>query len=314
VKAIIGMAITISGLRFFVAVAESGNIASAADAQGRSISAISMALKKLEEELGGPLFETDRKTRLTELGRYTFENARACLRRYDLAIDNIRAFASGATGRLEIACVPSVASYLLPEMISEFLRAYPNVHLDIRDIDTASIEKAVVAGEVDFGIAGVPQGKGLIDFTPLFEDRFVLVCQQSDPIANKQKISWRSLAKQKLIANGASARVEDPKYQNIVNDTVLMVRNMTSLLALVRRGVGVTVLPYLSIPENDPTLTTLTISDDHIYRSVGIYRRAGEELSPTADAFLTILHKYISGRIKEEVHIKAPVETALSGR
>ena len=70
------MAIKIEMLRNFVAVAELGNLNDAAERLGRTASAVSMSLKQLEDHLGAPLFETDRKNRLTALGQFTFAEGR----------------------------------------------------------------------------------------------------------------------------------------------------------------------------------------------------------------------------------------------
>ncbi|HEU4827142.1 MAG TPA: LysR family transcriptional regulator, partial [Dongiaceae bacterium] len=104
----------LEALRVFVTVADSGNIKDAAERVGRTPSAVSMTLKQIEERLGAPLFETDRKHRLTDLGRFVHQAAVVLLRDYERAVDLIEAYAQNRTGRLRLASVPSVATVLLP--------------------------------------------------------------------------------------------------------------------------------------------------------------------------------------------------------
>ncbi len=298
--------ITQTSLRAFVAVAEAGNISAAARRLGRVPSAVSMALKQLEEALGGKLFERDRKSDLTALGRHTFERAEAGLRRYDAAVDDIRAYAEGEIGRLDIACVPSVAAYLLPGMVDAFTDTHPQIHLDIRDIDTTSIEGALLAGEVDVAIAGTPQAREAITFEPLFEDRFVLVCGRTSPLAARECVEWDEIAGQTLIANGASVRMEDPRFQALAARSRLMVHNMASLLALVRRNVGVTLLPQLSLPREEWDLVWVQISGEALLRPVGVHGRRGESRSPVAKDFVDRLRAHVATRIEEEAYMRPP--------
>jgi len=300
------MAITLNGLRFFVAVAEAGSIVDAASRLARGPSTVSMALKQLEAELGGPLFESDRKNRLTPLGRFTLAAARNGVHRFDQAVDDIRGFARGQVGRLSVASVPSVASHLLPAVIDRFISAHPSVDLNLRDTDSDTVETAVMDGSIDLGIAGRPADSGSILFEPLFEDRFVLVCSRTCPLAEQRAVSRADLDGLVLIANGASARLRTEIYATYTADARLTVRNMASLLALVRRNVGVTILPTLSIPDDGADLVLLEIVDENLYRVVGSQRRKGENLAPAASAFLDLLTRHVAGQIACGARIQAP--------
>jgi DNA-binding transcriptional LysR family regulator len=304
------MAITLNGLRFFVAVAEAGSIVDAASRLARGPSTVSMALKQLEAELGGALFESDRKNRLTPLGRFTLAAARNGVHRFDQAVDDIRDYARGQMGRLSVASVPSVAAHLLPDVIDRFIGAHPSVDLDLRDTDSDAIETAVIDGSIDLGIAGRPTNSGSILFEPLFEDRFVLICSCACPLAERRGVSRADLGGHVLIANGASARLRTELYATRAAGTNLTVRNMASLLALVRRNVGVTILPSLSIPGDDAGLVRLEIVDEKLYRLVGTLRRKGENLAPAAAAFLGLLQGHVADQIVSGAPIQAPTTAA----
>ena len=294
------MAIKLEALRVFVHVAELGNISDAADKLGRTPSAISMALKQLEENLEGALFESDRKTKLTALGQYTLELARGEVRNYDRTVAAMRAYARNEIGRLDIASVPSVASQLLPDVIGRFIERRPGIELDLRDSDTAAVEVEVERSRVDLGIAGRPRGKGPIAFEPLFRDRFVVVCSPGSPLAaGATAVDWEDLRSDVLIENGAAGVISAPEYKELAQHTGLMVRNVTSLLALVRGNVGVTLLPRLSVPGNTPGVTTLEIRDETAYREVGLLSRRGTSFSPAAAAFISLLREELATRFAE---------------
>ena len=104
------MAIKIEMLRCFTTVAQSGNLAEAANRLGRTQSAISMTLKQLEEHLGQRLFESDRKNRLTPLGKQVFELSQDELRRFDYTIEAIKTCAKSPEGLIRIVSNPPTSS------------------------------------------------------------------------------------------------------------------------------------------------------------------------------------------------------------
>jgi len=279
------MALTLGQLRVFLEVADLGNIKDAAEKIGRTPSAVSMSLKQLEEQLGGSLFESDRKTTLTSLGEYVLTVARAEVRGFDRSVAAVQAYARNEIGRLEIACVPSVATQLIPMVLNDFLAPRPDIELDVRDADSESVELSVERQRVELGIAGRPANAGIVAFTPVFRDRFVLVCSAESPLAQTDApIQAGEIGNIRFIANGASARMHAPEFQAISQASRLMVRNVTSLLALVRADFGVTVLPALSVAA-DPAVCCRPLAGEDLYREVGLLTRAGRALSPVAEAF-----------------------------
>ena len=171
------MNIKLEHLRVFVAVAESGAIAKAAEQIGRTTSAISMTLSQIENQIGGKLFDGERKSKLTPLGSYTLQQAKLSVDQHQRTINDIRRFASGEEGLTKIAVVPSVATRLLPEAIDRLRRQLPRLEVDIRDIDSGAIHEVVNSGLVDFGIASLPDDYSL-DAEFLLEDSYRPICRQ----------------------------------------------------------------------------------------------------------------------------------------
>lgn len=273
-------------LRVFVTVAECGNIRDAADRLFRTQSAISMTLKQIEDHLGAPLFESDRKHSLTELGSYVAGVARVLLRDHDTAIDLIEQHAFGNTGRLRIASVPSVAALLIPEMLAKFLADRPTAEIDLVDTDSADVRKLVATGQADLGIASMgDEDPGLI-VTPTFEDHMQLVCLANSALAqNSGPVDWSDLKDVSLILNETTRGIKAQDFQVIAERTKLRVRNVTSLLAMVRAGIGVTLLPGLATVGLPSMLVARAIGDLSCRRQVCMLRREGRVQSPLARAF-----------------------------
>lgn len=288
--------IKLETLRVFTTVAAEGNIRDAARRLGRTPSAVSMALKQLEAEIGAPLFATDRKNTLTELGAFVFESARAQIGGFDRMVEAIRAHAEGRVGRLCVACVPSVAATLMPGLIESFLAERPGIEIELLDVHTASVAALVDSGEVDFGVAGRPGAGRPLVFQRLFEDDFMVICHEGNPLtAEPGPLTWEVLAGQRLIRNGASDRLAAAGYARLAATAPLMVRNVTSLLAMVSAGLGITLLPALTAMHLPPSLVALPLADEAARREVGIVEREGASRGPAVAAFLARLAEAAAG-------------------
>ena len=273
-------------LRVFVTVAECGNIRDAADRLFRTQSAISMTLKQVEDHLGAPLFESDRKHSLTDLGSFVLGVAKVLLRDHDTAIDLIKEYASGASGRLRIASVPSVAALLIPDMLASFLASRPSAEIDLVDTDSADVRKLITSGQADLGIASIGATEAGLLTTPIFEDNMKLVCRADSPLAQHTKpLAWQDLAAVPLILNETTRGIQAAEFQAIAARTKLRVRNVTSLLAMVRAGIGVTLLPGLATVGLPPPLVERPLRDESCRRQVCLLRREGRVQSPLAIAF-----------------------------
>lgn len=288
------MPIGLSQLRVFAAVATAGSLREAAEQLGRTTSAISMTLKQLEGEIGAKLFEADRKNRLTPVGKFMQGQISDLLLHHERCIATIRAYARTAVGRVDIVCVPSIATTLLPVIVPQFRQAYPEVEIDIRDTDSDNVVAAIEAGHAELGIGSLRRRQAVIDYQPLFEDRLGLVCRKDSPLAKHRRINdWSVLDRQTLLANGISQTIEDAEFQTHAQQAPIVVYNVLSLLALVRAKVGITLLPRLSIADLAPDLAFVPLDMPQARRSVGLLRRRGEAPTPAVEQFVALLKRHL---------------------
>lgn len=294
------MTITLALLRTYVTVAECGSLIHAADQLGRTPSAVSMALSQLEEEIGSKLFSGERKSTLTPLGRFTLEQAEQLVLQFDEGIRSIKAFARSEIGFISLACVPSVADQILAPVIRDFHDQWPKVEIEIRDADSASVIKAVRAGRVQFGIASPGQDLQGLRSTALFEDSLGLVCASSDPLVKQSKITSTGeivdnlFQKRKLLINSITQSMEFPERGSQPQSSGVTAHNVTSVLALVRAGVGMTILPRLSVPVTDRQLSFIPLDNLDRHRRVSLIERSGNSLSPATTTLIDLLTKRIN--------------------
>ena len=278
------MAIKIEMLRCFRAVVEQGSLADAANALGRTSSAVSMMLKQFEDHIGAPLFETARKSRLTPLGRAIHAEARRGVEQFDRTVHTIEALSKAQLGYVRVAVTPSLGQSVLPDILQRFLRDHPDVHVDVRDMDSAAVQAEITHERADIGMAGAGALAGF-DCTRLFADRFGVVCRADHPLArNWDELGWADLAGETFIANGLCDQIADPGFSPILDNARMNVRNTASLLGLVKAGVGITLLPRLVVEDEDKSLCFLPLADSTATREVWLITQPRSRLTPAARA------------------------------
>lgn len=284
------MNISIATLRTFVTVANAGNIIDAAHSLGRSPSAISMTLKQLEEHLGRPLFEGDRKSQLTALGNYVLQRAQREVDHYVKTIRSIENYARSEIGQIFIASVPSFSTLILPEVVGRFLGRFPNIGLDISDMESHSVARAVDEGAAEIGIASVMDDRRSWRLIPLVADPLGLVCDREHPLARKKgPVAWEDIAQFPFIENGLCELITEPEMDRILARSNMIARNMASLISLVSRGLGVTILPKMSIEAQKSKIRFLPIEGVKLKRVLSIITRTHSSPSPAVEAFIDTL-------------------------
>lgn len=284
------MVMKIEMLRCFVAVADSGNLSDAGARLGRSVSAVSMMLKQLEDHLGKPLFESDRKNKLSPVGVFVLEQARAATAGFDHTVEAIERFAGGQAGLVRLASVPSVAGTVLPLVYQKMIALHPMVQLHLRDMDSAGVLRALVREQVDIGIATASDRLNDFERIALFDDRFGVVCSANHPLAATDgPLGWDQLHDVTFIANELSGSINTPAFQQIYRTAMTRVHNTVSLLAMVRAGVGVTVLPRMAMQTNPEGLVFCEVDDQSAIRRIDLLYRSQNSLSPAAETLKSLI-------------------------
>ncbi len=292
------MPIKISTLQTFVAVAECGKLTDAAKRLHRTPSAVSMALKSLEEHLGRPLFEAERKSRLTPLGRYVLEQARDELEHFDHAVRTMEGYARNEVGRLTIACVPTVSTRILPRVFETFLSRWPGVEIDVRDMDSLSVRRELERGRVEIGIASPLGLRAEFESALLTRDPFGVICSDRHSLnRGNSPLEWRDIEPHPFIANPICGLIQDTEFRRILSRSTLTVRNTTSILSLVSANVGITVLPRLAVSDDGPRVNFLPLAYSELFRELHLMKRANATPTPVAEAFIDELLKTIKNGV-----------------
>ncbi len=284
-------------LRYFFEVAKVGNLTRAAETLGRSPAAVSMMLKQFEEHLGAPLFETDRKKRLTALGAFVYEEAKRELVHFDETISSIIRFAESGEGQVRVACVSSVASALMPDIVTQLHLDNPNILVTVSDMPTNAILSSIRAETLDVGITNEFQMNTFsnIKSVPILTDRFGVLCQRNSVLGRKEVIHWSDVATVPFIANPLCFKIDEPILRQVVAKSRMRVNSVLCQQAFIRAGVGVSIATELACPRLPEDLI-FRIPEGNVYRrNANLVWNENQNHSPAVIRFCKVLRRVIDG-------------------
>ncbi len=174
-------------LRYFLQVARRQSFTRAAEGLGISQPALSRSIRKLEEELGQPVFE--RKTRslsLTDAGTLLQSRAQQVL----AILEDTKAEITddGQSGRLRIGAIPTIGPYFLPNVLRRFSQKFPEATLIVQENTTEALLKSCRQGEIDLAVLALPLSAKYLEVEELFEEELLLVLPPGHPLAEKKTI------------------------------------------------------------------------------------------------------------------------------
>jgi LysR family transcriptional regulator, hydrogen peroxide-inducible genes activator len=243
--------ITLKQLRYFDVLARHCHFGRAAEASAISQPALSMQIRELEEALGGVLLERGaRQVRLTKFGEDVARRARDILRSVDELGDFARASRDRLDGRLRIGMIPTIAPYLLPTVIGNLTRVHPGLDIHIRETVTPKLIQELAEGRLDTAIVALPVSEPSFTEVALFAENFLLVRPGEDegtPAPSSESLREMRLL---LLEEGHCFRDQALSFCNMQSTPpreVLDASSLSTLVQMVRAGIGVTLIPEMAV-------------------------------------------------------------------
>ena len=280
-------------IRAFITVAQRGNFARAADDLHLSPSALTVQIRQLEEWLGVALLErSPRHVALTAAGREALPAMEKLLLDLSNIVSASQGLAAVRRGVVTVAALPSLCAGALAECLAQFAQSHPGIEVRLRDLVAERINERVRDADVDFGI-GVRSrlGHGLA-FSPLLRDRLCLFVRADHPLA-EGALKLAALDDQPMILTGRDSSVR-AQIEQVFSERGLRLRAvmeanyMSTVLGLVRNGLGITLLPE-SADDGEGRLVRRALPEPGLERELGVITRSESSLSPAAARLLECL-------------------------
>ncbi|MFE1377580.1 transcriptional regulator CynR [Streptomyces sp. NPDC058740] len=288
-------------LRYLLAVAEHGNFTRAAEDLHLSQPTLSQQVRQLERALGVQLLDrTGRTVRLTDAGAVYAEHARRALRDLAAAERAVHDVQDLSSGHLRLGFTPTFAAYLVGPLTAALHARHPGIALTLTETPQDRIEGALLADELDLGIAFTGPHPAGVAAEALFTETLGLVTAGPDAATAPAPLPVRALEDRQLALLSAdfATRTHIDAYfaaHRVTPRVVVEANSVQALTEIVRRGPLATVLPD-AITHDHPHLTPIPLDPPLPCRTVALLHRQGAYRTAATRAFVRLVHDLVRER------------------
>jgi LysR family hydrogen peroxide-inducible transcriptional activator len=245
--------VSLKQLRYFSTVARTRHFGAAAGQCAVTQPALSMQIQELEKDLGLQLLERGRKgVGLTAGGREIAERAARVLADVRDLVDAARRLSGSFSGPLRLGAIPSVAPYLLPQLLPLIRARHPDLDLHLRETRTHRLLEELIDGDLDLVLLALPVEHPGVETLSLFEDRFLLALPASRTIAKNVRATPDLLREDRLLLLEEGHCLRDQALafchlRQVESIDMFGASSLSTIVQMVSNGLGLTLLPELSV-------------------------------------------------------------------
>ncbi|MAB97251.1 MAG: transcriptional regulator protein [Pseudomonadaceae bacterium] len=294
------MGVKLVELETFLVVAESGSFSVAAQKLHVTQPSVTSRIQRLEAILGTKLLErTTRRVELTEQGKQLATEAGLALRGLLHLVDGFRKKASQERQRVVVAATPTIAALTLPKIIQAYTNRYPDVRIELLDLQYADALSAIDSGQANLAVLALEEHISRYQFEPLWNEEMLLVVPISHEITRLETVNLDVLAKYPLMIveqyQALRTRIVSLLAENgLTLPPSKVVGNLNTLIGMLNAGMGITLLPRAMAQINGNSLHSLiTINGLDLRREFGLVFPKKHELSTASNSFCHFLRNAI---------------------
>lgn len=285
-----------SPLNVFLTVVNEKSFTRAAEKLFRTQPAVSLAVQRLESELGETLIDrSGRDLALTDAGKVVFEVARRQENLHHELSSRLAELRNKAVGRLVIGANESMTLYLLPHL-SRFRRAYPKVKLVVQRSRSGEMPERLLAGDLDFGVVSYRLDDDRFHSRVLYVDHLSFLVAPNHRLARRKSLSIKDLSMETFVAHNVPSPYRDAVIKAFQKAKVplnmdLEMPTVESIRRMVQAGEGVAFLPRLCAEQDlaQGVLCEVPVKELKLERKIHLVRVEKRPLSHSARAFLDML-------------------------
>ncbi len=281
-------------LRYFSAVARLGGFTKAAQALHVTQPTVSTGIAELERVLGVRLLHrTGRQVELTMEGRLLLGYAMQIEDAVDEARGRLARHEVPAGEGFQFGAIDAAVIYLLPDLLKQFMRRYPDVALRVQVAPSRYLVEDLLANRAEFALISLPFAHPKIQSVPVYDESMPLVVSPEHRFASGAAVSLAQVVQEPLIlfhADSVSRRIVDDELRaaGLVPGVVMEMRSPEAMRRLVEAGVGISFLPELTVREAlaRGTLRQVAVAGVQFGRQIGVAWRRGRYFGPPVRALL----------------------------
>lgn len=287
-------------LEYFTRVVQEKGFSKAAARVFRTQSAVSIAIRRLEEEIGLPLLDRSQKVPvLTEAGQVVFDYAQQILGLRDEVGQKIQDLKNLKSGRVRVGANESTSLYLLPELILSFREKHPEVKVEIFGQVSSRLPRELLDRHIDFGLMAFEPVDRELEAFPVLKDELVLIMSPKHPLAGRSMVKVKDLANEPFVAHNVNSAsrvkvIETFAKQHATLNITIELATIETIKRFVQKRVGLGFVPRMCVREElaRGALVSVPVRGLTHNRTVWAAYRRNSQLSPAAAAFLSLLRRH----------------------
>ncbi len=287
----------LSQLEIFLSIAEEKSFSRAAEKMLRTQPALSIAIKKLEEDLGETLFDRSSKSgTLTEAGKILISYAQRMINLRDEASEAVSERKGMYRGRLTIGANESTSLYMLPKLLMEFRKRHPRIKIEVYRNVSERIPSEVLERNLDFGFLSYDPMHPSLQSMEVHRDELVLVVPAKHRLAGAKQVTVKDLGEEQFVAHNvktpARTRIFELFAQNRTPLNICIeLATLDTIKEFVLLNAGIAILPRLAVQDEIASgkLVEVPVKGMKIEKHLRIVFRREHSLSHAAKSFLEIL-------------------------
>jgi len=302
------MSLNLHLVRLFTAVADAGGVAAAARARRISQPAISRAIRELERQLGVDLFErSTRRVRLTTEGAEIYRHAKEVFSAERAIEDAVAELKGVRRGTLRIGASTTIATYVLPELIAEFARQYPEIELRLSAVHTRILVEMLRRYELDVALAEAPVNDDAITVTPWRVDEMVVIAGRGHRLAKRKSIAPSELSDELFLLREPESGTRSIVVAALENARIRVRRSLSIdgtevIKQVVAEGLGIAMVSRFAIADQLAVgkLVELQVKGLRVRRPFNRLALRSRRPSAAASAFYALIEKQIGAERKDD--------------
>ena len=307
---------TITQLKYTLAVAEHGNFTTASDKCFVTQPTLSMQVQKLEEELGVVIFNRSTKPlQVTEVGQKVLFQAKKIVEESSRMNDVVSEEKGIIGGTLKVGIIPTVSSTLLPLFLNIFTKKHKNVELKIEEFNTETINQKLEDNTIDCAIAATPLNNNRIIERPLYYEPFVAYVPEHHFLAGNKTLGVDDLSNGDILIlkDGHCFRnqvLNLCSFEDLNKQYELKSGSFETLINLSNNGPWMTIIPYLHSNNLSPKNleNIIPFEEPSPAREISMIYSKSQLKLPVINALMTTISSVIRGQIKyNDIKIMSPV-------